>query len=95
MNANIVLKNIFFETNQYALKAESTAELDILVQLLNENPALKIQINGHTDNIGKAADNVTLSNNRAKSVVGYLTSKGIAPARLTFKGFGATKPYHR
>jgi len=92
MNANIVLKNIFFETNQYTLKAESTAELDILVQLLNENPALKIQINGHTDNIGKAADNVTLSNNRAKAVVAYLTSKGIAPARLTFKGFGATRP---
>lgn len=92
LNANIVLKNIFFETNQYSLKTESAAELDILVQLLNENPALKIQINGHTDNIGKPADNLALSNNRAKSVVGYLTSKGIAPGRLTFKGFGATKP---
>ncbi|MGL6268127.1 MAG: OmpA family protein, partial [Chitinophagaceae bacterium] len=66
--------------------------LDILVQLLNENPALKIQINGHTDNIGKAADNLTLSNNRAKAVVTYLNSKGISPARLSFKGFGASKP---
>jgi outer membrane protein OmpA-like peptidoglycan-associated protein/tetratricopeptide (TPR) repeat protein len=92
MNANIILKNIFFESNAYNLKTESASELDILVQLLNENPALKIQINGHTDNIGKAADNMTLSNNRAKAVVTYLTSKGISAARLTFKGFGATKP---
>jgi len=92
LNANIILKNIFFESNAYNLKTESASELDILVQLLNENPALKIQINGHTDNIGKAADNMTLSNNRAKAVVTYITSKGIAPARLTFKGFGASKP---
>ena len=59
---------------------------------MKENPTLKIQISGHTDNMGKATDNLTLSNNRAQAVVKYLVSKGIEPARLTFKGYGATKP---
>jgi outer membrane protein OmpA-like peptidoglycan-associated protein len=61
------------------------------VQLLQENPTVKIQIEGHTDAIGTAADNLKLSYNRAKSVVAYLASKGIASSRLTAKGFGATK----
>jgi len=60
--------------------------------LLNDNPTLKIEISGHTDNVGKPADNLTLSNNRAKSVVGYLASKGIASQRLVAKGYGETKP---
>jgi outer membrane protein OmpA-like peptidoglycan-associated protein/tetratricopeptide (TPR) repeat protein len=92
VNANVVLKNIFFDSKLFELKAESTAELDIIVQLLNDNPSLKIQINGHTDNVGKPADNLVLSNNRAKAVVNYLAGKGIQADRLTFKGFGETKP---
>ncbi len=92
VNANVILKNIFFETNQYTLQPQSTAELDKLVELLTENPTLRIQINGHTDNVGKSADNLSLSNNRAKAVVTYLLSKQIPAIRLTFKGFGATKP---
>ncbi|HYF31381.1 MAG TPA: OmpA family protein [Chitinophagaceae bacterium] len=91
-NATIVLKNIFFDFNQYNLKPESQVELDKVVQLMKENPTLRIQINGHTDNIGKPADNLRLSENRAKEVVGYLTQKGIQPERLSFKGFGATQP---
>jgi len=91
-NASVVLKNIFFDLGKFDLKPESTIELDNIFQLLKENPTLKIQISGHTDNIGKAADNMTLSNNRAQAVVKYLVSKGIEPARLSFKGFGATKP---
>lgn len=91
-NASIVLKNVFFDVNKFDLKPESEAELDKLVQLLNDNPALKIQIGGHTDNVGKPADNLTLSNNRAKSVVSYLVSKGIAATRLSSKGFGETQP---
>ncbi len=91
-NAIVVLKNIFFDFNEYELKEESKVELDRLVQLLNENLSVKIQIEGHTDKIGKPADNLKLSENRAKSVVSYLTSKGIAANRLTPKGFGATKP---
>jgi outer membrane protein OmpA-like peptidoglycan-associated protein len=91
-NATIVLKNIFFDTRMFEIKTESTPELDNLVQLLKDNPALKIQITGHTDNVGKGEDNLLLSNNRAKAVVTYLTTKGINPARLSYKGFGATQP---
>ncbi|WP_205512295.1 OmpA family protein [Longitalea arenae] len=91
-NASVVLKNIFFDLGKFDLKPESTIELDNIFQLLKENPTLKIQISGHTDNIGKAADNMTLSNNRAQAVVKYLAGKGIEAARLSFKGYGATKP---
>src|SRR6185437_11644921 len=87
-NAAIVLKNIFFETNQYAIKPESGAELNEVVQLMKDNPTLQIQINGHTDNVGKSADNKTLSENRAKAVTNYLIAKGIAPARLSSRGYG-------
>jgi outer membrane protein OmpA-like peptidoglycan-associated protein/tetratricopeptide (TPR) repeat protein len=91
-DASIVLKNIFFETNKYNLRPESLAELDKLVQLLNENPTLKIEISGHTDSVGRPADNLKLSQQRAKAVVEYLISKKIAAARLLSKGFGAGKP---
>lgn len=91
-NASIVLKNIFFEVNKFALKSESQTELDRLVQLLNENPTLKIEISGYTDNVGKPADNLLLSNNRAKAVVNYLVSKKIAATRLVAKGYGEAKP---
>jgi len=90
--AAIVLKNIFFETGKFELQNESRSELDKLVALLNDNPNLKIQIDGHTDNVGQEKDNQVLSTNRAKSVVGYLLSKAINPQRLTYKGFGSTKP---
>jgi len=91
-NAAVVLKNIFFDPNRYELKSESQVELDKVVQLLKDNPTVKVQINGHTDNSGKAADNITLSGNRAKSVTTYLVSNGINAARLSFKGWGDTQP---
>ena len=92
VNASIVLKNIFFDFNKFDLKPESQVELDKVVQLMQDNPTVKIQIEGHTDNIGKAADNLKLSENRAKAVVNYLVSKNISITRLTAKGFGSTKP---
>jgi outer membrane protein OmpA-like peptidoglycan-associated protein/tetratricopeptide (TPR) repeat protein len=92
LNASIVLKNIFFDVNKFSLKPESQVELDKLVQLLIDNPGIKIEISGHTDNVGKPTDNLTLSNNRAKAVVNYLTGKKIAAARLLAKGFGSGKP---
>ena len=92
INASIVLNNIFFETKKYELDPKSQVELDRLVQLLNDNPTVKIEIGGHTDNVGKPPDNLGLSNNRAKSVVTYLISKGIAAQRLVAKGYGETKP---
>lgn len=91
-NATLVLKNIFFDVNRYDLKPESEVELEKLVQLLQDNPTLKIQINGHTDSTGRTADNLLLSENRARAVVNYLISKNISPDRLNAKGFGATQP---
>ncbi|HEX2536472.1 MAG TPA: OmpA family protein [Chitinophagaceae bacterium] len=92
LNASVVLRNIFFDFNKAELKPESQSELDRVVQLLQDNPTVKIQIEGHTDNIGNAADNGKLSESRAKAVVAYLTGKGIGAGRLTFIGYGATKP---
>lgn len=91
-NATIVLKNIFFDSKMFDIKTESTTELDKIVQLLKENPTLKIEISGHTDNVGKAEDNLKLSDLRAQSVVKYLVSKGIVTTRLIAKGYGATVP---
>lgn len=91
-NARIVLKNIFFETNRFELSPASQVELDKLVVLLTENPTLRIEISGHTDNIGKADANLLLSAQRAASVVAYLVSKKIDPKRLSNKGYGLTQP---
>ena len=92
LNVITAFKNIQFRTNSYQLLPVSLIELDKLLQVLNDNPALKIQIDGHTDNIGKESDNLILSSNRAKSVVDYLVSKGIDSKRLSFKGYGSSKP---
>ena len=70
----------------------SLIELDKLIQLLIDNPSLKVMINGHTDNVGNAADNLILSNNRAKAVVDYLVSKNIDVNRLSYRGLGESKP---
>lgn len=91
-DAQITLQNIFFATGDFSLRPESTAELDIIVRWLQENPGVRIRINGHTDSIGKAADNLTLSTQRARAVTEYLRSKGIDAQRLSFQGFGATRP---
>jgi outer membrane protein OmpA-like peptidoglycan-associated protein len=92
VNASSVLKNIFFDVNKYELRPGSQVELERLVQLMIDNPTLKIEISGHTDNVGKPADNLLLSNNRAKAVVDFLVKKNIPASRLTVKGYGETKP---
>lgn len=92
VNSSVTLKNIQYASNSYQLEPVSLIELDKLLQLLKENPSVTIQINGHTDNRGSDASNLKLSENRAKSVVDYLVSKGIAAGRLKSKGFGASKP---
>jgi outer membrane protein OmpA-like peptidoglycan-associated protein/Tol biopolymer transport system component len=91
-NAAVILKNIFFDVNKYEIKPSSQVELDKVVQLLKDNPTIKIKISGHTDNVGKPKDNLTLSNNRAKAVIAYIGARGILPARLSYEGFGATRP---
>ncbi len=91
-DASIVLNNIFFDVSQYELQPQSLAELDRVVKMLQENPSVNILISGHTDNTGDATANIRLSENRAKSVVTYLASRGISLQRLQAKGFGAMQP---
>lgn len=92
VNATGVLKNIQFELNSSQLQLVSLIELNKLLQLMNDNPTIKVQIGGHTDNSGSDAHNMELSLNRAKAVADYLASKGIDVKRLTWKGYGASKP---
>ncbi len=89
---NVVLKNIFFDTNQFELLPASVTELGNLLELLQQNQSIAIEIQGHTDNAGNAADNQKLSLQRANSVYTYLVAHQIAGDRLSFKGFGATQP---
>ena len=88
----VVLKNIFFDTDKFDLKPESRTELEKLSALLKKNPKLKIEISGHTDNVGTADYNQKLSENRAKAVYDYLVSAGIASSRLTYAGHGLSRP---
>ncbi|MEQ9423425.1 MAG: OmpA family protein [Cyclobacteriaceae bacterium] len=86
------LNNIFFEFGKAELKPESYPELDRVAKLLDENSGIKIELSGHTDNVGDDASNMSLSSARAQSVVEYLTSKGVSKGRLTSKGYGETSP---
>jgi outer membrane protein OmpA-like peptidoglycan-associated protein len=88
----VVLHNVFFETDRFELKPESFIELDRLVSLLKKNPDLRIEVSGHTDNVGSDQHNMELSQNRAKVVYDYLVGKLINPSRLRYKGYGETKP---
>jgi outer membrane protein OmpA-like peptidoglycan-associated protein len=90
--ATLVLKNIFFEKNSAALNPSSFSELNELAKLMKENTGIRIEINGHTDNVGQKNDNLVLSQKRASSVSNYLVSQGIAADRLTSKGYGDAKP---
>lgn len=92
VGAVIVLNNIFFDTGKATLRPESTAELERLQKLLTEQPAIRLEMAGHTDNVGKPAANQDLSQRRAQAVVAYLTGHGITPDRLTAAGYGDTRP---
>ena len=83
---------INFETGKSIIKPESQTIIDQIVQLLTENTALKISIEGHTDNVGTAPANQILSENRAKAVMNAIVAKGLDKSRLVSKGWGQTKP---
>lgn len=87
----IVLRNIFYDFDKATLRSESTAELERLIGLMNENPTLKIELSSHTDSRGNDAYNQKLSEDRAKSVVDYLIMKGISSSRLVAKGYGENR----
>lgn len=88
----VIMKNIYFETGKYNLTKDSDAELTTLLNFLQQNDSIKIEISGHTDNVGDKKMNQTLSENRAKSVYNYLVANGIDASRLTYKGYGDTQP---
>ena len=88
----VVLQNIQFEYNSSALTDDSQAGIEMLVEFLKRNPDLKVELAGHTDDVGSASYNQKLSADRAESVRKALISNGIDETRLTAKGYGATKP---
>ena len=88
----VVLQNIQFEYNSSALTDDSQAGIEMLVEFLKRNPELKVELAGHTDDVGSASYNQKLSADRAESVRKALISNGIDETRLTAKGYGATKP---
>ncbi|MCX6307012.1 MAG: OmpA family protein [Bacteroidetes bacterium] len=88
----VVLKNIFFDTDKYILKDESLAELQKLIGFIRDNPKLKIEISGHTDNVGSAEHNLELSRNRANAVCEFLIQHNIAKTALSYAGYGFSQP---
>jgi len=90
--AKLILKNVFFDTGKSTLRPESFSELDNLISIMKENPTLRFEISGHTDNTGAYQNNVKLSEDRANAVVKYLVSKGIDATRLTAKGYADKEP---
>lgn len=92
VGSKIVLRNIFFDVGKAKLRTESYAELGVLRNLLKNNPNLKIEISGHTDNTGSASLNQRLSERRAKAVVDFLVKQGISKDRLKYAGYGETQP---
>jgi OmpA-OmpF porin, OOP family len=87
-----VLQNIFFEVDKYELQEKSITELEKVVRFLLENPQIRVEIGGHTDNTGTASYNQQLSEKRAQSVYSFLITNGILAKRVSWRGFGATKP---
>jgi outer membrane protein OmpA-like peptidoglycan-associated protein/tetratricopeptide (TPR) repeat protein len=92
VNSTITLRNIFFDFGSAKPTASSKHELEQLYKMLVSQPTVKIEISGHTDNRGSEEANMRLSNLRAKSVVDYLVQAGIDPERLSYIGYGLTKP---
>ncbi len=89
----VVLKNVFFDLNKFDLKPESKIELNKVAAFLKANPTVKIELGGHTDNIGDKKANKLLSENRAKAVLNYLINDAkIEAIRLTAKGYADAKP---
>lgn len=92
VGVSTILKNIFYETDSFALKMESEAELTKIVQFLQENAEVRIEISGHTDNIGNQEYNQILSENRAKTVAEYLINASIDSNRIIYHGYGMKMP---
>ena len=90
--AAVVLNNLFFDTGKFGLENKSKTELNKLIRFLQQNEKVRMEISGHTDDVGSDRDNQLLSEKRAKAVVEYLSNNGISKSRLTYKGYGESKP---
>lgn len=91
-DAKLVTHGINFDVDKATIRPESMGTLNMIVKVLNNNPDLKFEIDGHTDNTGTSAHNLTLSKQRADAVEAQLEKMGISASRLSTKGFGDTKP---
>ncbi len=89
---NFTLENVLFESGKSSLKPASFKQLDQLAEFMKIKNTMVIELQGHTDNVGKPEDNLKLSQERAQAVVNYLVKKGIETGRLIAKGYGDTKP---
>ncbi len=94
-NIIFVLKNIYFGYDSFNIRASSARELNKLVDVLNDNPEIKIEMSSHTDSIASDSYNLELSQRRAEATVAYLIKKGIAPGRLVARGYGESRPIAR
>ena len=92
IGSKIALRNVFFETGKSDVKIDSYPELDRLIQLMLDVPSLKIELSGHTDNVGNDEYNLNLSQRRADAVRAYLTSRGVDKSRVLAVGYGESKP---
>jgi peptidoglycan-associated lipoprotein len=95
LNKYFVVENIYYDLDKWNIKPEAAKELDKLVQLLIDNPEIKIELSSHTDSIASVEYNMTLSQRRAESAVNYLVEHGIAQERLVAKGYGELRPIAR
>ncbi len=88
-----VLDSVLFDINKATIKSGFYSELDNVVNILNNEPDLKVELQGHTCNLGSDVYNLQLSDKRARSVMEYIVSKGIDQTRVSAKGYGETKPF--
>ncbi len=90
-NKEIILDDIFYDFNKFFIRDDAKPSLDTLIQLLKDNPSISILLASHTDCVGRPEYNMELSDRRALSAVDYISSQGISPSRLAYKGFGESR----
>jgi outer membrane protein OmpA-like peptidoglycan-associated protein len=91
----IVLENIYYDFDKWEIRADAAKELDKLVKILNDNPAIQIELSAHTDSRAGDQYNLILSDKRAEAAVNYLITRGISKSRLTWKGYGESRPVNK
>jgi len=92
LNKTYAVENIYYDFDKFNIRDDAAEELDKFVEVLNDNPKIKVELGSHTDSKGNDEYNQKLSQQRAESAVKYLISKGISPARITAKGYGESQP---